>query len=428
MIRKLILLPLLLILFFQSLLLSADMEKILQQKISTSFVNTPLERVIRILSNQYGVNMIVSGDAQGTVTINLTDVPLQEALSAILKTQGYHFVVGENVIYVKSYKVQIEGELTTKVFDLKYQDGFRLKSSLTPVLSSKGKMEALLVETDPKNKLQRSNKLVVTDFWENVRQIEQAINQLDNPEQQLQIEVRLVEKIISNEKRVGLDLPKSLTVNGQGAETTAPIQQSGGGGSQSQQMLSAWYEISNNVEGLNLGVLTLDNLKFTLDMLAADANSNLISKPTVTVLNNHKAVIKIGTTIPVPEISRTTSGDLYSYKDKDVSMTLEVIPQIGRDGQITLNVHPILEEIIGYTGSAEAPQPITSKREVESTVLLKNNESLVIGGLIKTSETKNVSKVWLLGDIPILGYLFKHTSIKKEKSDLLIFITTKILK
>jgi len=153
----------------------------------------------------------------------------------------------------------------------------------------------------------------------------------------------------------------------------------------------------------------------------------LISKPTVTVLNNHRAVIKIGTTIPVPELSRSNAGDLITYKDKDVSMTLSVIPLIGRDGQITLTVHPVLEEIIGYTGSAEAPQPITSKREVESTVILKNNESLVIGGLIKTNETKNVNKIWLLGDIPILGYLFKHTSIKKEKSDLLIFITTKIL-
>jgi len=418
------------LLLWQSAALSADMKDILKQEISTSFVNTPLERVVRVLSNQYGLNMIIGGSAQGKVTINLTNVPLGDALNAILKTQGYQFVIGDNVLYVKPQKLDINGELATRVFNLKYLDGFKLKTSLTPLLSGKGKMEALLTENEKNVKMERSNTLVVTDFWENIRQIDQVIRQMDRPLKQIQISVRLVEKVLGNEKRVGLDLPRSLSIQSQGAETSAPItksnQTTGGGGT--QQLLSAWYQISSNVSGLNLGVLTLDNLKVTLDMLAEDAGTHLISKPTVTVLNNHKALIKIGTTIPVPEISRGISGDLYSYKEKDVSMTLLVIPQIGDNNQITLNVHPIMEEIIGYTGPSEALQPITSKREVETTVMLKDGETLVLGGLIKSSETKNVKKLWLLGDIPILGYLFKNTTVKKQKSDLLIFITTNILK
>ena len=427
--KKTLLFSLFLFLILQgAALFATDINEILKQKISTSFVNTPLERVIRVLSNQYGVNMIVGGDAQGRVTINLTDVAFEDALSAILKTQGYHFVLGNNVLYVKPQKMEITGELSTKVFELKYVDGFMLKTSLTPMLSGKGKMEALLVEADKNQQMQRSNVLVVTDYWENVRKIEKVIMQMDHPVKQIQIEVRLIEKLVGDEKRVGLDLPKSLTVKAQGAETSAPITKKNQAGGGSPQILSAWYQVSNNVEGLNLGVLTVDNLKLTLDMLAEDASSNLISKPSVTVLNNHKALIRIGTTIPVPEISRGPSGDLYSFKDKDVSMTLAVIPQIGDNGKITLIAHPVLEEIIGYTGPSEAQQPITSKREVMTTVMLNDQETLVIGGLVKTTETKNVSKFWLLGDIPILGYLFKHTSIKKQKSDLLIFITTRILK
>lgn len=428
MLRRPLLFSVILFLIFQTLSFSADMNKILKQKISTSFVNTPLERVIRVLSNQYGVNMIIGGDAQGKVTINLTDVALEDALNAILKAQGYHFVFGNNVLYIKPQKLEINGELSTKVFDLKYIDGFMLKTSLTPMLSGKGKMEALLVEADKNAKLQRSNVLVLTDFWENISEIDKVIKKMDHAVKQVQIEVRLIEKLIGNEKRVGLDLPKSLTLKAQGAESNAPItkmNQSSGG---QPQILSAWYKVSNNVEGLNLGVLTMDNLKLTLDMLAEDANNNLISKPTVTVLNNHKAIIKIGTTVPVPEISRGPSGDLYSFKEKNVGMTLSVIPQIGDNGNITLTAHPVLEEIIGYTGPSEAQQPITSKREVSTTVTLKDQETLVIGGLVKTSETKNISKFWLLGDIPILGYFFKHTIIKKQKSDLLIFITTRILK
>lgn len=212
-----------------------------------------------------------------------------------------------------------------------------------------------------------------------------------------------------------------------GAETTAPITKGQGGQSGQQTILSGWYELPNNVQNLNLGILAIDQLKATLDILAQDANSRLIAKPTVSTMNNKKAVIKMGTTIPIPEISRGISGDLFSYKEKDVSMTLEVIPHIGEHGDITLNVHPIMEEIIGYTGPPDAQQPITSRREVNTTVRLKDGETLAIGGLIKENETKTVDKVWLLGDIPILGYLFKHTSVKKQKSDLLIFITTKII-
>lgn len=401
--------------------------EILKQKISTNFVNTSLERVVRVLSNQYGLNIIIGGNATGKVTIQLTNVTLSDALNAILKTQGYHYIVGNNVLFVKPVKEDVNGELTTDVFKLKYLDGFSLKEALVPMLSAKGKMEALLSENSENDKEKRSNILVVSDFWENVERITEAIKIMDVPAKALQIEVRLVEKLVGREDRVGLDLPTSMTVKTMGAETTAPITKSQSGGSnQAPTILSAWYELPNTLDNLSLGVLTFNELKLTLELLASDANSNLISRPSVTTLDNKKATIKIGQIIPVPEVSRGISGDLISYKEKEVSMTLEVIPHIGLNDDITLEVHPVLEEIIGYTGTSDAPQPITSKREVKSTVLVKDGETLVIGGLMKEAETENISKLWLLGDIPYLGRLFSHTTLKKEKTDLIIFITTKI--
>jgi len=100
---------------------------------------------------------------------------------------------------------------------------------------------------------------------------------------------------------------------------------------------------------------------------------------------------------------------------------------INENDLITLDVHPMLEEIIGFTGPADLQQPITSKREVQTTVTVKDGETLVLGGLIKETNTKAVEKVWLLGDIPLIKYLFSTTSTKKEKTDLLIFITPKIM-
>ncbi len=414
------------LLFTLSLFAQNNAER-LEQKISTSFVNTPLERAVRILAQQYGLNITISGQVRGTVTSSLNNVPLGAALNAILKSQGYHYVMGNNVIIVKPLSLVLDGDLETKVFNLKYIDGFHLKKAIQPLLSSRGRIEPLLSETETNEKLQRSNIIVVSDLHEQLQRIAQVIQTMDQPEKQLQIEVRLVEKFIGDEKRVGLDLPKSVTVRMMGAESTAPIGDAQTSQGDQQTILSAWYDLPNNIENLNLGILAFDQLKATLEILAQDANSRLIAKPTVSAMNNKKAVIRMGTTIPIPEISRGISGDLYSYKEKDVSMTLEVIPHIGDNGYITLNVHPIMEEIIGYTGSADAPQPITSRREIRTTVRLKDGETLAIGGLIKETETKTVNKIWLLGDIPILGYLFKHTSVKKQKSDLLIFITTKII-
>lgn len=428
MIKKTFLLVIGLLLVLQTTAFSMDISEVLKQKVSTNFVNTPLERVIRVLSNQYNLNIIVGGDASGRVTIHLTNVELGSALNAILKSQGYHYIVGEDVLFVKPLKMDVNGELETRVFNLKYIDGYSLKNSLLPLLSAKGKIEALLSEKEENEKLNRSHLLVVTDFWENVQRIDEVIKKMDVSVQSLQIEVRLVEKMIRDEKRVGLDLPTSVTVKAMGAETNAPITKTNqaGGGGQAPTILSAWYELPNSVNNLNLGVLTLDNLRATLDILAQDANSRLVSRPSVTTLDNKKALIRIGQSIPVPEVSRGISGDLISYKEKEVNMTLEVTPHIGDNGDITLDVHPILEEIIGYTGTSDAPQPITSKREVKSTVIVKDGETLVIGGLVKETKTENVNKVWLLGDIPILGYLFKHKDMKVEKSDLIIFITTKI--
>lgn len=405
-----------------------QLQETLNQKISTSFVKTPLERVIRVLANQYNLNIIYSGPAKGVVTTNLNDIPLGEALDAILKSQGFHYVKGDNLLIVKPIGKEMNGELVSKIFHLKYLDGYHVKKTLEPLLSAKGKIEPLLSETVKEEKYNRADMIVVSDFWENINKITSALEALDKPAKQLQIEVRLIEKLIGNDKRVGLDLPKSITLQTTGAETSAPITKNNTQGGGSSTLLSAWYELPNNIESLNLGVLTFSNLKATLELLSQDANSHLLARPSITAMDNKEAIIKMGTTVPVPEISRGISGDLLSYKEKDVSMTVEVIPHIGDKGDITLQVHPVLEEIIGYTGTGEAPQPITSRREVKTTVLLKDGETLVIGGLIKENKSENVSKVWLLGDIPILGYLFKHTSIKKQKSDLLIFITTKILK
>lgn len=415
-------------LFIYSLLLSSlnakDISEILNQKVSVSFAGASIPEVLQIFAKQYSLNLVVSDDIIGRITLQLDNVSLEDALNAILKSHGYHYIIEDDVLIVKSFEQDVNGELTTQVFSLDYLDGIFLLATIQPLLSTKGRAEALISEQEEAVADQRSDLLIVTDLWENINEIKQVISSIDVPSAQLQIEVRLVERIVSNEKRVGLKLPTSVGVSVQGAESTAPL--SGNETNVQKSILSAWYQIPQN-GSVTWGVLTVDELRATLEFLATDDNSRLVSNPKVTTLNNKKALIRVGTTVPIQEISRGVGGDVISFREKEVDMNLLVIPRVSDDGKITMQVHPIMEEIIGFTGPSDFPQPITSKREVQTTVTVKDGETVVIGGLLKESNSKNVEKVWLLGDIPLLGKLFRHTTTKKEKSDLLIFITPKIL-
>jgi general secretion pathway protein D len=120
-------------------------------------------------------------------------------------------------------------------------------------------------------------------------------------------------------------------------------------------------------------------------------------------------------------------GDVVTFQYRDVAISLRVTPHIGLDETITLLVNPVIEEVIGTVRAGDNEAPVTSKRTVETVVNLKNNETMVIGGLIKENSIEIVEKVWLLGDIPLLGNFFRHQNISREQADLLIFITPRLL-
>jgi type IV pilus assembly protein PilQ len=348
-----------------------DVSELLAKKISTNFQNTSLPDVLRILASQTNLNLVIGDDVSGRVTIQLSGVTLEDALNAILKSKGYHFITQNDIVLVKKFENDVNGELSNSVINLKYLDGFKLKTSLEPLLSEKGKLEALISQNEEDVLKQRSDILVVTDVWENVRTIETTLENMDVEPKQLEIEVRLIETLFGSNRQVGLNWPKKISASVTGGELTAPITQSTGGQQQETRKLSGWYQLPEIHDNITLGVLTVNELNASLELLAQDNNSKLISSPKLTTLDNKKAIIDVGTSVPVPEVSRGIGGDLISYREKQVSMYLEVIPRINEGNIITLTVHPILEEIIGYTGPSDYPQPITSRREVQTEVTVR---------------------------------------------------------
>ncbi len=417
----------LLIFLFSFSIFAGDIEKVLDQHVSPTFIGVKLRDALRLFAQQNHFNYVFSGPGTEVINIRLTNVPLRTALEYMLKPNGYHYIIKDGVMVIKPLQQSMYGELSTKIYHLQYVDALKIKNTIESFLSSKGKIEALLADKTSSDEMDRSNILIVSDLEENLAIIDKIIEELDKPVKQVQIEIRLIETLVGGKNQLGFKWPTSVSASVMGAETTAPITQTGQSGAGQQTILSGWYQLPDTPQELHLGVLTFDKLKATLDLLAADNRARLISNPKVTTLNNQKAVIRIGTSVPIPEISRGISGDLFAYKEKDVSMKLEVIPIIGDDNKITLKIHPVMQEIIGYVGPPEAPQPIVSVREVNTSVVINDGETVAIGGLVKETKNEQEEKIWLLGSIPILGYLFKHKTVTKEKNDLLIFITSKIL-
>ena len=308
--------------------------------------------------------------------------------------------------------------MSFKVYKLKYRDAYDLIKPVTTMLTIKGKAEVFQDVKSEKPEEQRAEILVVSDVEENVEKISMVINEVDVQQSQILIEVRLIETILGENQKLGFDWPTKFSAKLSGA--TPPGETSSGG-------LLGYTEFPVTNESFELGILTVDELSIALDLLQEDTDSKLVSNPKVSTLNKKKAKIRIGTTIPIAEVNRGAAGDIITYKDKDIVVILEVTPRIQPKNKISIEVHSQIEEIVGYTGTDESRQPITSTREVNTNVTVNSTETIIIGGMVKESKQELISKVWLLGDIPLLGYLFQSKSLEIEKSDLLIFITPKIL-
>lgn len=404
-------------------------------KITMNYHDAEIPNVLRLLSAQNHVNIVAGNDVQGKVTVSLQNVSLREALNTILKANGYDYLVQGNVILVKKMDKNLPGEMVTRVFHLKYVDANNLKQTLDPLKSKKGSVEVF--ETyfqKAKKKRQKpgqpqqaaatvsqshSSVLIVTDKPEKVTQISQIIAQLDVPVPQIMIESKLVEMAPVNEDKLGIDWDKSINASLLWQQVLP------GGKAQSYSAM-----VNDPRSGQwNLGHLSASEFNVVLDFLREHTDSKLISNPRITAMDNQEATISVGTTFPIPQINRGLAGqgDIVTFNYKDVNIELRVTPHVSENRKIIMSVDPVIEEVTGEVVVDVNRAPITSKRAVHTTVSVKDGETLVIGGMIKDNTTVTTNKVFLLGDIPLIGPFFRHQKKEKKQTDLMIFITPHIV-
>ena len=251
-----------------------------------------------------------------------------------------------------------------------------------------------------------------------MEEAERLIEQIDVERPMVEIEVRIIETTVRDESKLGLDFPENYSVRF-------------GDLDDDELELEGLVTRSFETGSVTWGRMTAQDVTLYLDLLIRNGNSKLISNPRVTTLSNQEAEIEVSTTIPVETLNRFSEAgvvqDIVSFQDLDVSIKLKVTPRVSDDSTITLDVASVVEEIAGYTGPADNQRPITSRRSVTSSVTIKSGESLGLGGLMKEVEHKTISKIPILGSIPVIGRIFQHHSTTTEKTDLTILITPRIL-
>jgi type IV pilus assembly protein PilQ len=370
--------------------------------ISVDLEDAPIISVLRLLSEYAGVNIVAGKDVTGTVTVRLHNVPWRQALEIILKASGYAYREDPGVIRVDTAdnldKQDYDLPLSSKIYKLEFADPDKMLNKINAMLSPKGKANVDV----------RTNSVVVTEVDPIHQKIEQLVKLLDTPTPQVEIMAKVVDMDVSASRALGIDWTL------QGLES---------------RLVRA--DVTSNLTPSIIGygqfniatVPSLAQLNAAINMLEETGKAQTVSSPRISAVDNEEAKILGGQRfgIPTRDISGNTVIQFYTVGTK-----LQVTPHINSLEEITMEIHAEVSEL--DRASALAGRPIITTSEADSKVLVKDGNTVIIGGFIRRKETKNVRGIPILKSIPILGALFRETTTTVEDRELLIFITPTIIR
>jgi type IV pilus assembly protein PilQ len=426
------------------------MSRLPRDIVTLDFDNTDIRDVIRLLAAKAKLNIVFGPDVTGSLTLHLADVPFNEAFRTALSMMKLTTdQVGDNIL-----RVITPAELTTqrtsstaitKVYVLNYAKAAEVKAAIDSVRIAEGRAGSSTADV-------KTNTLIVTDTLEGQLSTENLIAQIDQRPRQVLIETKIIEINAnsginygvqwdyqgSQQGRIGGQQGQTLigtltSPRAASSPTLAPLDQNanvisgvGAAGRDTGVALA-----SDRVFGaLTMGRITNNFiLNATLTAAASEGKAKILSEPKIATLNNQAASINVTTQIPYVTSNVASTGvqtQSVSYVTTGIQLT--VTPSINADGRITLQVNPVVSQPSATAaGSTQTGAPAVDSRNATTTVLVRDGETIVIGGLITDTLQDTISKVPLLGDIPILGWLFKKKTKTRVRAELLIFVTTRIL-
>ncbi len=407
------------------------LEQRMQKKISVDFRDTVIDDVIRIMAEQADVDVVKSPKVTGTVTAKLTNVPLEEALRNILAANGYDYVMSKNMIRVAplSEITQEAEKLETKVFQIYFADIKEVEKALAKFVSQRG---AISIN-------QGTSNIIVKDTESNIKAIEKFITSIDRITPQILVEARIYDITAADKLDLGVEWNAGrntdYTSSAAGAAALPPGVLGANPTGETGPFATGIFTGATGKTAGTSGLLKFGWLKGDLDIdvvIRAQqnlVNAKLLANPRILVLDNETARIAITSEIPYQQLSETSGGGTIGTTNfKNVGVTLNVTPHLTRDDKIRLKVEPEFSVKTGdvtfsQTSGFEYPVPVVDTRKAQTTLLVDSGQTVVLGGLRKKEVTKALNKVPILGDIPILCYLFRFEGEDTITSEMVVFIT-----
>jgi type IV pilus assembly protein PilQ len=410
----------------------SELDLRMQKNVSIDVSDVPIGMVIKQLAEQVNVDFILSPNVMGNVTVTLTDVSVEEALQSILDVHGCTFIKGKNVVRVLTREEMpvISERLVTQTFEIIYADVEQVVDALEKFLSSQGKVSYV----------KGTSYLIVTDTEPKIREIAKLIEKIDRITPQVLVEVRIYDITSKDNLDLGIDwyASRRTNING-GVVSDSDITVSRDGSNTyinsrtDPSIIGTFSGGTNKTADTTMGYLRFGILNKNIDLDAQlraekeNIDAKLLANPRILVIDNETAVFDIVTEHPYVERTINGSNITETVKFKNVGTKLEVTPQVARDGKLRLHIMPEFGIVVGSVQVSSSTVPIVDTRKVDTTALVDDGQAVVLGGLRKKETTKQVNKIPLLGDLPILGNLFKFEGETTTVSELVVFITPKII-
>ncbi len=405
----------------------------MQKVICIDVNDVPIGTVIRQLADQVDVDLIMSPQVIGNVTVSLTDVSLDEALRCILDVHGAGIIVGENVIRILSRAEMpaVAERLVTQTFEIVYADVGQVVKALEKFKSQQGSVSSI----------EGTSHIIVTDTEAKVRDITNLLATIDQMTPQVLVEVRIYDITSEDNLDLGIDwyAGRRTNTNVFGFPVNDDIVVDKGGadtyvGSRTDPSLEAGFIAgTNKTEASTQGYLRFGILNDSLDINAIlraekeNIDAKLLANPRILVVDNEEATFDIVSEFPYVERTITAGSTTETVKFKNVGVKLVVTPHVAGKNMLRLNIAPEFGVVVGQVQIETSNVPIVNTRKVNTIALVRDSQAVVLGGLRKKETTMQVNKVPILGDLPLLGNLFKFEGETTANSELVIFITPSIV-
>jgi len=400
------------------------------KKVSLDFQDADVVNVLRLLGDVSESNMVISDDVKGKVNLKLSGVPWDQALDIILKSNNLGQAREENIIRIgtlvnmtrqqdeelkaKETRDRVE-DLGSRIITINYSSAKALADPLKKSLSPRGD-----ITVDD-----RTNTLIVKDIEKNLAEVARLVTRLDTPTPQVTIEARIVQVLPSFSRGLGIQWGANYSDTykanraGIGGVTFGP-KTFGAPAPDFAVNLPASPTFGG--VGISFGRLTSNPFNLDLRLSAGESQglTRIVSRPKVTVLDNQEAKISQGEQIPY----QTTSNSGTQTTFKDATLSLLVTPHISPDGGVMMKIHITKDSL----GPNTAAGPSILKKEASTNVLVRDGETTVIGGIYEKSQTDSEDGLPFLRKIPGLGWLFKTVQKREAVSELLVFLTPRIVK